>query len=319
MACVPLSVVRPGKPARRYGIQVVIVGAREGARWRFRSFVGFREDRRRRDRKRRWRAWRFERQAAGISGADAPPRLPLKVFINYRHEDMPFAASTLYRELKGRFGKENIFFDEGTLRPGMRFLEEIKSHLTGTAGAFIALIGSKWMPTMIAHRRRGDHDYVTEEIELALRNRWTVIPVLVDDASLPDPRELPPAIRALPGCQVARLRQTNLDDDVEDLSRPSERDPCWQGRRGRSADNVDAAGRGDRDAWRYGLRGSVCLRMCCQLTMSTTGCWSMRPTTWSSSSARGSTRTTTRGLSGREPRCSRMTRISRSTLRPRSG
>ena len=42
---------------------------------------------------------------------------------------MPFAASTLYRELKGQFGKENIFFDEGTLRPGMRFLEEIKSHL----------------------------------------------------------------------------------------------------------------------------------------------------------------------------------------------
>jgi SIR2-like domain/TIR domain len=152
----------------------------------------------------------------GLS-ADGPAGPPLKIFINYRHEDMPFAAMTLYRELRGRFGKENIFFDEGTLRPGMRFPEEIKSHLTDDAGAFIALIGSKWMPTMIAHQR-SDLDYVTKEIELALQNRWTVIPVLVEDAKLPEPRLLPPAIRALVDCHAARLRQINLDGDVEDLS-----------------------------------------------------------------------------------------------------
>lgn len=64
---------------------------------------------------------------------DRPTGLPLKIFINYRHEDMPFAAMTLYRELRGRFGQENIFFDEGSLRPGMRFPEEIRSHLTDAA------------------------------------------------------------------------------------------------------------------------------------------------------------------------------------------
>jgi hypothetical protein len=100
----------------------------------------------------------------------------------------------------------------------MRFPEEIKSHLADGAGAFIALIGSRWMPTMTAHRQRGDLDYVTKEIELALQNRWTVIPVLVDDAGLPDALQLPPAIRALPDCQAARLRQMNLDDDIEELS-----------------------------------------------------------------------------------------------------
>ena len=145
-------------------------------------------------------------------------RPPLKIFINYRHEDMPFAAMTLYRELRRRFGGENIFFDQGTLRPGMRFPEEIRSHLTDGAGAFIAMIGSKWMPTMIAHRQRGDLDYVTKEIELAFQSRWTIIPVLVDNASLPDALQLPPSIRALPDCQAARLRQINLDDDIEDLS-----------------------------------------------------------------------------------------------------
>jgi len=149
---------------------------------------------------------------------EAPARPPLRIFINYRHEDMPFAASALYRELKGRFGKENIFFDGGTLRPGMQFLEEIRSHLTGAPGAFIALIGPKWLPTMEARWQRGDDDYVTKEIELGLRSGWTVIPVLLNEASLPDPRSLPPAIKALPGYQAARLRQTSLDEDIEDLS-----------------------------------------------------------------------------------------------------
>jgi len=80
-------------------------------------------------------------RSVGGLPVEGAPGLPLKIFINYRHEDMPFAAMMLYRELKERFGKENIFFDEGTLQPGMRFLEEIRSHLTDGAGAFIAMIG----------------------------------------------------------------------------------------------------------------------------------------------------------------------------------
>ena len=154
--------------------------------------------------------------AGGVS-ADIPPGQPLKIFINYRHQDMPFAAWTLYRELQGRFGAGHIFFDQGTLLPGMRFLEQIRSHLDEAAGVFIALIGAQWTRTMLDHRQKGDEDYVTKEIDLAFRNKWTVIPVLVDDANLPDPGLLSPAIRDLRACQVAHLRQTSLDDDVRNL------------------------------------------------------------------------------------------------------
>src|SRR5436189_5926442 len=99
---------------------------------------------------------------------------------------MPFAAMTLYRELRRRFGGENIFFDQGTLRPGMRFPEEIRSHLTDGVGAFIAMIGSKCMPTMIAPRRRGDLDYVITDLEPALLSRGTLVPVVVHIATRPD-------------------------------------------------------------------------------------------------------------------------------------
>ena len=142
---------------------------------------------------------------------------PLKIFMNYRHEDTPFAAWTLYRELKGEFGKDNIFFDQGTLVSGMQFLGEIKSHLASAQGAFIMVMGARWITTMLSRRQRGDEDYVVKEIDLALRNKWTFIPLLVDDAGLPDPSILPQAIRGLESYQVARLRQVSIDDDVRNL------------------------------------------------------------------------------------------------------
>jgi hypothetical protein len=154
------------------------------------------------------------------SGAAETVVPPLKIFINYRHEDIPFAALTLYRELKGRFGAGNIFFDGGTLRPGMQFLDEIRSHLTGPAGAFIAVIGPKWSQAMTARRQMSEDDtgdYVLQEIELGLRNKWAFIPVLVNDATLPDSRSLPRAIRALREYQVAHVRETSLDDDIDEL------------------------------------------------------------------------------------------------------
>ena len=147
-----------------------------------------------------------------------PSAPALKLFINYRHEDIPFAAVTLYRELKGRFGAENIFFDGGTLRPGMDFLEEITSHLGDPPGAFIAVIGSKWADTLTEHQRLGDKDYVVQEIELGLQNGWVFIPLLVNDAHLPAASMLPPSIRPLRSRHVARLRMDSLDNDVEYLT-----------------------------------------------------------------------------------------------------
>jgi hypothetical protein len=142
----------------------------------------------------------------------------LKVFINYRHEDTQGTAWALYMKLQERFGAENVFFDNGTLRPGMRWFDEIKSQL-GHAGVVVALIGRDWMPSLTSHLQRGDEDYVVKEIDLALRSgpRVTLIPVLVDGAELPEPRDLPPSLRALPGSHAERLRSTHLLSDIDHL------------------------------------------------------------------------------------------------------
>jgi hypothetical protein len=86
----------------------------------------------------------------------------------------------------------------------------IKTSLNDAAGAFIALIGPNWQSAVDARRRRGDDDYVIRELELGLRNGWTIIPVLLNSASLPQPGDLPRAIRALPGHQVTQLRRCRM-------------------------------------------------------------------------------------------------------------
>jgi hypothetical protein len=142
---------------------------------------------------------------------------PLKIFLNYRQEDVPWAAPMLYEELCRRFGAENIFFDNGTLQPGMDFPAEIRSRLNGPAGAFVALIGPKWLSTMDERRNRGGEDYVVTEIDLGLRGDWKFITVLVDEATLPELRRLPRSIQSLCDLQVARLRQASRVDDIEHL------------------------------------------------------------------------------------------------------
>jgi SIR2-like domain/TIR domain len=159
---------------------------------------------------------------SGTVGEDGPRRtageaLP-RVFISYRHDDMQGTAWALYGLLEARLGADQVFFDNGTLKPGTHWFESIKSHVAG-ANVFIALIGDDWAPSMDEHQRRGDADYVAAEVELALRNAplVTVIPVLVDDTPPPQADALPPAIRGICAYQAERVRHTHLRADVDHL------------------------------------------------------------------------------------------------------
>ena len=121
-------------------------------------------------------------------------------------------------KLEERFGAENVFFDNGSLQPGMQWSDQIKSQLTDSA-VVIALIGPQWMSSLISRLQTGGEDYVVKEIDLTLRSgpRVTLVPVLVDKTDLPDSSSLPPSLRPLLRCQAERLRLTNLADDIDHL------------------------------------------------------------------------------------------------------
>ena len=159
-------------------------------------------------------------EVGGSPSSPAPDKSPLKIFINYRHDDTKGTAWALYFKLEERFGAENVFFDNGTLQPGMRWPTEIRSHL-GAGGAFLALIGQDWLPILDARLQSGAEDYVAEEIDLALRGGpgMTVIPVLVDEAKLPDSGQLPSSLRTLLSCHQEHLRHTHFPHDTDNLIR----------------------------------------------------------------------------------------------------
>ena len=135
-------------------------------------------------------------QQAGSAGKQ------LRVFINYRHNDIELGAQLLHDRLADRLGRENVFLDVPDLQPGTKWLEEIKRRLA-SCDVLLLLIGPRWVSTM---RERGHAamahptvDYVRFEIQYALRSNSgiCVIPVLVGDDVPFGADVLPQWLRAL--------------------------------------------------------------------------------------------------------------------------
>jgi hypothetical protein len=146
----------------------------------------------------------------------------MRIFISYRREDTAADARLLYDRLVSRVGADNVFLDVVTLQPGMKWLEEIKAR-GERCEVFIVLIGPRWMSTMAerSHSRFDQPvaDVIKQEIEFALsRGSGThVVPVLVRDAVMPSPEQLPRSIKTLCDMQAVELRYSRFDQDVDDL------------------------------------------------------------------------------------------------------
>ena len=157
-----------------------------------------------------------QRPEAGM----APPWL--RVFINYRHEDTWGEALLLYDRLANRFGSENVFLDARNLQPGMKWLEEIKSH-RASCDVLLSLIGPHWMSIMKAREQAAivqpAEDYVRFEIEYALRPRLgNLCDSRARGGCVPFTAEmLPRSLQALAKIEVAQVRQKRFEEDVAHL------------------------------------------------------------------------------------------------------
>lgn len=151
------------------------------------------------------------------TGGALPPNSAL-IFVNYRTSDEPYAALFLDKRLTERFGRGRIFRDSRTIRPGAYFPAEIWRALQGCQ-AMIVVVGERWLRADPDGRRRIDDptDYVRMEIGEALRRDILVVPVLVDDASLPWAGALPPDIAKLASRQYLHVRFRSADHDASRL------------------------------------------------------------------------------------------------------
>lgn len=141
------------------------------------------------------------------------------IFISYRRQDCPAAAGRLADRLHAEFGADRVFLDVGDIVPGANFVQTLERALAG-ATVVLALVGPNWLQAATGGgQRRLDEpeDFVRREIELALAHGKPVIPVLLEGARMPQPRELPPSLQAFASCQAVALANDRWDTDTTAL------------------------------------------------------------------------------------------------------
>jgi tetratricopeptide (TPR) repeat protein len=141
------------------------------------------------------------------------------VFINYRGEDSQVCAFLLYDSLVKRFGESKIFLDCRSIRPGEDFQQKLLGSLRESS-ILLAVIGPRWLTTADRYGRRyidSAGDWVRRELAEALALGLHVMPVLMDDVTIPPAEVLPVDIAGLSERQYVRLRRRDADEDLAHL------------------------------------------------------------------------------------------------------
>lgn len=152
-----------------------------------------------------------------------------KIFISYRREDSADTCGRIYDRLRERFGKDAVFKDVDSIPLGVSFHDYIASVIRQCAVELV-VIGPRWVSiTSDDGRPRLAHadDNVRIEVEAGLTREIPVIPVLVQNASIPDRAQLPESLRELPGKNGLPVRRDpDFDTDMHRLIRQLEQ---WLG------------------------------------------------------------------------------------------
>ena len=144
-----------------------------------------------------------------------------RIFISYRRADVRGVAGRLDDSLSAYFGAHRVFRDIDDIEGGADFLETIHGGLA-TADAVIVLIGPGWLGATGsdgARRLDAPDDVVAGEIAVALERGIPVIPVLVEDATMPSATDLPVALRSLSRRNAVTVTDARWERDVERLAK----------------------------------------------------------------------------------------------------
>ena len=142
-----------------------------------------------------------------------------KIFISYRREDSGGATGRVYDRLELNFGHSRIFMDVDAIEPGEDFVKKIEDAVS-TTDIFLVVIGPNWAKiTDRAGNRRLDNpeDFVRLEVSSALKRNVRVIPVLVDNATMPRSTDLPDDLKPLTRRNAIEISHTRFSMDMDRL------------------------------------------------------------------------------------------------------
>ncbi|MEZ5997982.1 MAG: toll/interleukin-1 receptor domain-containing protein [Hyphomonas sp.] len=143
-----------------------------------------------------------------------------KIFISYRRDDSRWPAQQLARRIRALAPDSEIFMDVDSIPVGVDFVEVLGTEVQ-QCDVLLALIGTGWLNASAdegATRRLDDpHDFIRIEIGAALARDIPVVPVLIDDATIPPAEALPDDLKALSRRNAEIVHQRTFEHDVERL------------------------------------------------------------------------------------------------------
>jgi hypothetical protein len=113
-----------------------------------------------------------------------------------------------------------VFIDVASIEPGVDFAE-VTTRAVGSCDVLLAVIGPGWLtaPDEAGQRRLDDpDDLVRLEVEAALARDVRVIPVLVEDATMPRRKDLPEDLATLARRNAFILRHETFRADAARLA-----------------------------------------------------------------------------------------------------
>lgn len=137
------------------------------------------------------------------------------IFISYRRGATSDITYRIRDRLSAHFGRDHVFIDIENIPIGVAFPDHLANTL-GKCEVVLAVIGQDW----ITARLQDPGDVLRQELELALENQVTLIPLLVHGARVPLPASLPDSLLPLTELHALSVDSgTDFDNHIERLIR----------------------------------------------------------------------------------------------------
>jgi len=137
-----------------------------------------------------------------------------KIFISYRREDSSWSTGRIYDRLVKHFPENQIFIDIDSIGLGEDFVISIENSVN-SCDVLLAVIGPTWHASI--SQKSEEIDFVRIEIEAAIKNNIRVIPILLENTKMPNPKDLPEGIRAITRRNAFLLNPISFNSEIEKL------------------------------------------------------------------------------------------------------
>lgn len=135
------------------------------------------------------------------SGSSDAPTESIHVFLSYRRSDDVNFIGRFHDRMIDEFGEANVFRDIDSIQPGVDFSRVIRETIEA-CDVVVTMIGPQW-----SSRVREADDFVRMEVHAALSSGAAIVPILIDDSTMPLADELPEDLRPLLALNIVRVRR----------------------------------------------------------------------------------------------------------------